>query len=316
LKETDQRQHANFYLNIPGETCVIYGGLQCLQQARQMIEELVGELFDTWFKRLDLCLDLPGVSLTEAFLPAFRENQFVTSASRWNAWDGREGVSGFTAGSNKRLQLNVYDKLREVSRKSELYQRAMKLRWGGTNPASATRIEHQIRKQWLDQFILIKADDVLQSLPAIVDRLTEIVQRPFFVLTAEAVDRLNKHQGRTQRLPAWLQAVATFRTLAGAAPVQLERVQRSQLSCPKAIRTALGYLTTAAANRDACVTTVHEVVEFLREMLELNDLTDADVAQSWEKKARQLGIYRSSQDFPFGSRNDQPPEPQEDHACF
>ena len=315
-RNQDSRQHANFYLKIMGQACLVDGALATLAKAEEIIKELGGTLHDDWVKRIDLALDLPDVDLQEVFLPAFRETHFVASGSQWNAWDGKQGCTGFTIGTQSRCKLNVYDKLAETKKKDELYQLAMQQnRWGGRVPKSATRIEYQLRKPWLDQFCLTTTEHVLKLLPAIVARLTELEKRPFFALTAQAVDRKNKHQSRCPRLPAWIKAVRTFQDLAGEPSEPLKRVQRSRIDGRKGTLSAVGYLQSIAAQSGRCVSNASDLIEFLREQIDRNEITDADLQIKWEKKARKAGTFRESQDFPFGKRSPQT-DSGESEACF
>ncbi|MCB9950052.1 MAG: hypothetical protein H6824_03645 [Planctomycetaceae bacterium] len=315
-RNQDSRQHGNWYLKVTGEGCVQLGAMTCYRKAGEIVQELGGVLYDQWVKRIDFALDLPDVDLKAEFLDAFRQEHFLTSSKSWNPYDGPEGCSGFTVGTMNRVKLNVYDKLRQAKKKDELYQLAMQQnRWGGRIPNAATRIEYQIRKPWLDEYGLCRADDVFRMIPAIISRLAELEKRPFFAMTNGPVDRKNKHQNRCGRLPAWVKAVATFQTLAGQPHEPLERVNRELIGGKRALQSAMGFLTSAAAKSGRCIATSADLVEFLREQIERNEVVDEDIFQKWEKKARKEGTFRESQDFRFGNRSDAKDE-QEEEECF
>jgi|GEM_PF-1807802 len=304
-KGGQDRQHANLQLKITGEACLLIGAMKCRQQAEQMIEELGGYSTDRWIRRIDVCLDLPDVDLCEWMLPAFLDQRFLSSASRWNPWDGRQGCSGFTVGNMKSLTLNVYDKLRSTLKQSEAYQLGMRQnRWGGCVPKSATRIEYQIRKMWMDQFQISQSKEVFQSLPAILHRLTEPEKRPFFVMTTSKIDRVNKHQSRAERHPDWMKVVGTFRTLIGTPTEPLRKIERGQLTCLKAGQMALGYLTSFAAQTGRLIETASDLLDTAKALFEINGFSDEMIHSKWLKKALAAGTLNEPQSFDFGQNSE------------
>lgn len=112
---TDARLHANLHLIITGEACLLQGAQTSRMLATDILTELGGMVKDFWTKRIDVCLDVPGFDLNDWLLPAFAQQHFLTNASKWNPWDGKQGCTGFTVGSRRRASLNVYDKLKQTA---------------------------------------------------------------------------------------------------------------------------------------------------------------------------------------------------------
>lgn len=299
-RQSDRRGNANFYLNVTGEACVIDGALRIHDWVHQTLEELGGDLRDEWMKRIDICLDLPGIGLQDWMGPAFHNGHFKTASREWGCHEGKEGKHGLVLPTGS-CRLSIYDKLRETySKKKELYRLAMGQRWGGCKPLAATRIEFQLRKPWLDQYGLRTTDAVLQNLPAIVLLLMQTDSRPFFCFTDGAVDRENQHQSRSSVHPEWLRIVRTMVALAGRPSEPLARVDRGQITAERACRNAIGYLTSAAAEQGAELTSVEDVGHYLIQLAHQNEIGDGHVQASLAKKTQQRCTRTESTEFPYG----------------
>jgi len=163
-RDSHKRQLYNYSCIMSGEACLVLG----IEQGRRIVTDIIsllgGTVVDEWVKRIDLCLDVPGLSLQRELLPVFEAGHLTTTASVWNPWDGKKGKTGFTVSSRGRVTLNCYDKVIDVLRKGDgVYLAAMEQRrWHGRTPDAATRIEYQVRKAWLDSYQLRTAELVLE----------------------------------------------------------------------------------------------------------------------------------------------------------
>jgi hypothetical protein len=295
-RKADRRLH-NFLLRVTGEPCLMIGYQAAWDAAWAIIEQLGGRVVDDWVRRVDLCIDIPGLSVRDQLMPAFQANSFVTTARQWNSWDGCDGLTGFTVGSLPRLKLNVYDKVADVLKKHQgLYQRAMiDRRWFGAMPEQATRIEWQIGKEWLDQYGEFESSKVFGDLGSIVSRVAALGPdpRPFFCMTTAAPDRENGNQARSDVLPLWAKVVNTMWDWSGNPLGKLERIQRGKISCKKAWQMTVGILTGVADVWGRECLNWNGLQRVLRELYERNDCDDKAIARSWKRKARKSGTWDS-----------------------
>lgn len=295
------RQLYNFSIQIPGHVCVVHGWEDSRDQVLLWIREWGGNLIDEWVRRLDLCLDLAGLDPDDKLFPACSAGQFLSTAKRDNISRSNDQITGYSVGQTP-LRLVIYDKRAEVLQKgNEIYLRAMQQqRWNGTLPDAATRIEYQIRGPWLKDFGLKSADAVIDAFPAIMQKVTRTDSYPFFVLTDQQPDREGSHQSRCDVLPLWQQLIDEFCRLSGRPAAPLARSLRAPMVSKRCCDMAIGYLTTAAAQRSREIDSRRDLVEFFEELLTLNNVSDELLQRKFEQKARRLGNFVQMTQFPIG----------------
>jgi transglutaminase-like putative cysteine protease len=196
----------------------------------------------------------------------------------------------------------IYDKrLETFAKKPEAYQRAMiQNRWSDNIPESATRIEYQIRREWFAERGLKTVESVLNNLGGIIAFLTKCEDRPFFFLTDRVPDRECRHQNRAQPHESWRRAVAIMQEQAGKPMQEIRRLDRSMMKSSRAIRVAIGHVQTAAAQLELNIGGCDDLVWVFSELLRRTGITDEEVSQQWEAKARRAGTYGRVTGFPFG----------------
>lgn len=285
-RHSSGRKNANYRLQAPGESCLMVGLLGILDFQDSVIRELGGQLVDSWLQRADFCADLPGVSIYDYLLPAFKNTHFLTTTPRWNTHTGHGGDTGFSFHS-KGLTLNVYDKLKEVQCKGDIYKQAMlQYRWGGQLPKAATRIEWQTRKPWLGTDSIRSRSDLISLLGNIVARLTGANSRQIVRFTTASPDRKNCNQGRAKTDPRWAEINQAFQMGFPEGIKPLPQLQRSGITGDQLVKIAVGCLTKAAAQQGIQIHSVEEAVAFLKR----HSPNDAKWHQSWETHAIKLGI--------------------------
>ena len=289
------RQLSNFYLKIPGETCLVHGFDEVRNQVLAWLEDWGGSLQDEWIRRLDFCLDVPGLNLHEVIFPASRSGQYLSTVRKNSYYRDGDRITGFETGSSAAAQLVIYDKLAEVlSKHAGVYARAViERRWAGTVPDSAARVEYRFGSEFLRQFGLTTATDVIARMSDIVERLIQTEQRPFFMLTDGVPDRKGRHQGRVDVLPQWAEIVAAIRTHAGQPRAPLKRLERQLISVSRSLAQVVGYLTSAAAQLSQEIEGKVDLVEQLRQMLECHGVSDDVIRSKWLEHFR---------DWPSGLR--------------
>lgn len=294
------RKQANFYLKIPGTACLMFGVVRCAKLARRILRSLGGALTDIWLRRLDLCLDLPEMDLREDLLPTYEAAQFLTTATKWNPWDGKDGKTGFTIGQAPRLLLNVYDKKLDTFRRhDEPYQQAMiASRWGGVIPEHATRIEYQVNRDWFAANGLNSVDRLRRLRAEFVHKLTSFGPYPFFCLRDRPVDRENRHQDRSEVAPLWRAIVERFQDQVANPQQKLFPPRHGRITCSRATSTAVGLLLKAGAQLGRTIMTIDELKELLGTLCEVNELDDSVVFERSSRKRRELGLV-DGEELPF-----------------
>lgn len=296
------RQLPNFYLKIPGEACVLRGAKQLHQQVLAFLGEFDFVLTDSWFRRFDVCLDLPGWGFGEYFAPACEAKQYFGSGTRSAPY--REGIqtTGFSVKTGA-LELAIYDKLQETcSKKSEAYLNAMVLnRWGGQLPEAATRIEYRIYREMLSGLGLNTVDRCLEALPSLISKVSRFDEHPFFVLTDCVPDRKGRHQDRACVHPDWKEAIEKMRKLAGEPLLPLKHLDRSMMGASRCMQNAVGYVLTAAAQLGHLIEGKEDIIAVFTHLLTLNQITDDEIAVKWGDKARRAGTFETVSKFPFGN---------------
>ena len=259
-----------------------------------------GQLVDEWFRRIDVCLDLPGVDVGEELVPAAHNDQFVASGKRWKRHDTDQGKTGFEVGSRNALFLRVYDKLLQTRSQPAVYQTAMEQRrWNGELPKAATRVEYSIAKAWLDRFGLSSSDEVLRRLPDIMAR---VIDGPFvlFRMTDRPVLKGTKNQSRIPTHPLWEMVGEAFKEFAGPSGQELEPIERGTMALSRIFANLKGYITTAAVEMGMLVESFPDAISVVRELNRRNEATDSDWQQAYEPKARKSGLSEDMTAFPFG----------------
>ena len=228
---------------IPSRLLMSVGTTRALEIVDDVIFSMGGDLRERKVSRVDACVDLPGVHVSE-FVDPYRKGWLVTRASSRAEYDVglRQGAyyvgtrpTGFMVGKSP-LSLRVYDKLQEVSKDAEKLALLRDRRWGG-QPEAATRVEYEIGRERLKSFGVDTVEDWLEKRGSICQVLT----REWFRLTAGEVDR--KHADRTPILPLWEfvgQQFADWTDFQGY--VDLTPLQQLDVDNSRLANSALGFL--------------------------------------------------------------------------
>lgn len=301
FRENASRQLSNFLLTVPGKACLLDGAMFVREWAHQIIEDLGGRLADEWIRRVDVCVDLPGVNPRAELLPACQAQQYLATARRGNVHFDQRGLTGFTIGSCNRVQLQIYDKLLEtISKNDPEYHLAMCQKRWGTLVCQATRVEIRVGRDWLSQFMKYDAETILQNLGSLMHQLLGEESRCFFKLLAEAPDRKNNHQTRTQTLPLWNTISDLFLSRAGKQELKFQRINRGLITMDRLYKTVRSMLAKAAAMRGERFTSLDEAQQLFANLHEINCGTDAELANIWNRKRVELGMTAESLEFDFG----------------
>lgn len=144
----------NAVLKIGSDACSANGVPFCIQQAYDLIDQLRGKITGNKLSRVDESIDLPNVHVSELVMP-YCEDRVITRASDWHFHGTGKFSTGKTGASwGKDPMLRIYDKLTECERhrKTAYLDWLIAHRFDGVRPKEATRVEFQMRREYITGF--------------------------------------------------------------------------------------------------------------------------------------------------------------------
>lgn len=241
LMDTDEPlgDQPNGSVRIPSRTLMEFGTLPTWKMVMHWFEAMGAELYMNKLSRVDACVDLPGVPVTE-FMQPFRDGWVVTRGrtrtehelQTRSDYSGTK-ATGFTVGKAPML-VRVYDKLLESSRDMMKLQLLVKNRWGQF-PTAATRVEFEIHRQRLQRLGVDSFEDWLEKRGAICEQIA----REWFRLTDGPVDR--NHADRAKTHPIWELAISAFgEWCGGSQQVELTPLLKGEVDMSRMSNQAVG----------------------------------------------------------------------------
>ncbi|MCG6154662.1 hypothetical protein [Rubinisphaera margarita] len=296
------RRFHNFSLTVPGGPCLIHGGLAVREWAFKIVNALGGGIHDEWIRRLDVCVDLPGLNPRQDLFPACCGNQF-TSTAKHHRVDCHQGeTETFTLSSTDRLTLQIYDKLREATSKNDpVYLQSMiDNRWNGTLPKAATRVELRVYRNWLAQWEDDHVERILSNLGSVVERLLPETGKAFFRLLDRAPDRKNKHQSRCEVHPLWKIIREVLVQQETEQDLEFKRVRYGAVSQRRLFSMIKSLLLRCAVEQNRTIRDIRGAKELLHDLSYANDMNDWAWYEAWKEKASKHGLYDAAIEFDFG----------------
>lgn len=252
----------NVRIHVGSMVLMAFGLEEVYRMARGVVESMGGEIIGEKLSRIDPCLDVLGVPVTE-FVQPFASGQVVRRGKKCGVfWDGSD-PTGLTVGRGA-VMLRIYDKLAECEQSGPKFDVLLQMRYGGEIPAAATRVEFQLRRKVLKELSIETVSDWIAKRASVLDYLTA----HWFRLTSEEVDRENTQRAGPSSL--WQRVCEGFSSWAGVAllPAVRDRVKRQVLEVGGLMRQAFGCVTSAAAVRGRLVSSWGDMVRFLMDQVE------------------------------------------------
>jgi hypothetical protein len=245
----------NVFVNIGSVFLMAMGGLDnAWPVVRSMVEGFGGKIDVVKMTRVDVCVDMPGVSVVE-FVEPFLQNRFVSRAHKSSFHKDGKRYTGFSIGTD--IMLRVYDKLEEVSKKSETGKLDVLVNevWGYL-PEHATRVEFQVRSEKLRTFGIVTLEDYFDKRA----RLCSYLSGQWFRLTEEVPDSSNQANFECTQL--WKYVWHYFMEWScpyGGKPEPIKRVRTIRSDPEQMLKQAVGCLTSVAAMSGSYVMTAGEL---------------------------------------------------------
>ncbi len=177
--------------------------------------ELIGfEITSTRINRVDLCVDLK-IPMQE-FQQAFFEKRIVAAPRKGCIYFDRSQDVEFETlqfgVKDAPIKIRMYNKVAECRHQEKKCLVMQALRWQGEIPEAATRVEYQLRGEWLSQqFSTITLEQFEQNIGSIVEYLTT----HWFRIVDHENDQ--KHYDRMQLSPLWQRVQDAFKKWSGPA---------------------------------------------------------------------------------------------------
>jgi hypothetical protein len=152
--------------------------------------------------RVDICVDLVGVAMSDVG-KLTESGQYICRAHGRATHHAGQRVETVTFGDKARtLVCRIYDKVRELLGDDPVkYAKylALKPRWGTDELVDVTRVEFELRRDTLRERLVNTVNDLISKAPSLCRWLTGQWLR----LTADPVDRENRHQDRARVHRLW-----------------------------------------------------------------------------------------------------------------
>jgi hypothetical protein len=226
------------------------GVIVAWQQALRTLKHLGVIVYSNTLYRLDACLDLPGVDVG-LFCEAISHGEVISRVKSQASFNksAKGEWQGCAIGNRKGVRIVFYDKIEELKAHPGIESEAkrevlIQQRWG-VAPERATRVEFQIRGEWLRQRY-----QGLRSVEDVLGRLADVVAflaTGFFRIVDGEVDRDNNNQSRAEVSPMWNRVIEGFCDWAGGDAAQLIKVEKKPANREKAIKRLLSSAVSVAA---------------------------------------------------------------------
>lgn len=182
------------------------GLLNAWEDIQGMIETFQGKIESVKLSRLDGCVDLPEVDVSE-YVRRYETNSFVSKARKGGVFNDGKRKIGFKLGTGK--QVRIYDKRLEVEHQPEKMMILIQTRWGGRYPDCATRVEFQIGAEDLRDLSIQTLQDYRQKRSALFTYLSQ----DWFRMTDTAPK--NNHHSRIETANVWKTVQEAFKAWTG-----------------------------------------------------------------------------------------------------
>ena len=277
-----KKQTPTIRIRITGEQCLIHdsGVAGLIKHIKETLRGLGSNVIKLAVSRVDLCLDLAGISV-ETFKNAHFNQQFSTKSRSHSGHensgdDAPDSIdretwrylksNGYTFYYGRSpMQLRVYDKLAELQHKLKprKWQAMINRRWGGHVPKAATRVEFEIRRERLKNYGIDTVEHLETRCAALVHKLS----REWFRYTTKTTKGCRNAQ-RLETLPAWVMVQEGFDTVfKGNIDHDLTPIPKEECDVSALVKQALGVLLKCAECQGANHETYDDFAAYAVELM-------------------------------------------------
>ena len=255
-RESPGRTAPNVIIRADGTQCLNRGVVGCLDLGRKLICDAGGTILKEKLSRVDMCLDLPGVSIAP-FAKAYDERRYICRATKRTKVEST-GITLYLGKSP--LMLRIYDKAVQLKEQPDIIKQFLMIerRWHGEAPESATRVEFQLNRGALKQRGIDSPADYLLKRGDLIHYLCQ----DWIRFTARAVDKTNTTRARV--LPLWKKVATGFANWAGSSTGQdLSPLPTDTMDVRQLLKQAIGAVLTAAVLQGLSPQTPIHVISYV-----------------------------------------------------
>ena len=233
------------FVSIGSITLMKIGHQRAWDDVKSLLTCLGFETIRDVVSRVDLCVDLPDVSMRPV-QECVEDERIICRAGKYGEFGTFETMETYYRGKGPML-VRIYDKANEV--KDDPIKKAVmvKMRWGD-DQEKAVRVEFQLRRKTLaKRFSIQSTNELFKNLGTISKWSTE----KWFRLTDRRVDRKNKNQSRAKNCEFWQTVQAKFRQWT------IEAIERKPMKESEVVpdfqaleKQAIGCISKIAAHKD------------------------------------------------------------------
>lgn len=255
---TSKEAHFNVRVEIGSLPLIVYRLEEVWAEIEYRLEQMGGKILRTCLSRVDLCVDLPGVSPT-AFVEALLHGNVICRARKkryFNVLDiadsdsvelglYQEGVqkTGISIGAGNIL-LRIYEKIRESQNREDKLLALVEHRFGEL-PEVATRVEFELKSEALRNLTILGKADFIHTLEDWFLCRTEIMEylcNHWVRFLKPGADKHNTDRlTEEDYLPEWQSVLSLFRSWMGEALCTVDRtVKRVKMTCETYLRQIVG----------------------------------------------------------------------------
>jgi len=272
----------NLRIRMTSNALMVKGEVELLSAIQDLLAELGYEWDHAADTRIDLCVDLVGVTIEDFYEP-YVARHVIKRARKASTVENNDKIETLKVGMGD-VQVRIYNKLVEAAKNPEKFAIMMNHRWGGNCEGGATRVEFQLRGDAIKEILGTNDHEVVSvSMPKLIEYLTD----SWFRMTDGPVDRENKHQSRAETSPLWKQVIQHFVDWAGEFKEAMVRPIRQIKVTTKQLEQQLSGLMAAVLAR-SCSAESLDPVAALRECHVVITRVLESIADKYEDKRQQL----------------------------
>ena len=240
----------NVKVEVSGERCLVYdgGADAAIRSAEHFLERLGAQIDRESVNRVDFCADLPELNI-KRFVVDYLTERWTCRSKIHNPRFNPDGISlYFGTGA---LILRIYDKLGEMKSSAlrgapAKFEHMIQKRWHGKEPAFATRVEFQLRREWMRKNGIGGYNSLVQKSPAILEYLTGAADKRWFRFLTQKAN--HKHTEKNETSPRWRTVQETFLNQFYWKE-EIVQIDPNKADVTTLLKQALGVIEAAASNR-------------------------------------------------------------------
>lgn len=246
-EDTKTSNFPTLQIQAMGTACMMHGLDGVWEYAKRFCELIGFTISGTRVNRLDICADVAGVDMA-SFYDLFQCRAFVTKARAFDLKlkGGKElrCETMYFGSRDSGILGRIYDKLTEARRDEAKFLWMVAHRWGGVEPACATRVEFEMSGAKLNELFSLTT---LEQVCGAIGDIVEYCCMKWLRFTDERNDQ--KHYELMQLAGVWRQVVDAFYSWSGDPSGHVKRKEKLIPETKRQISNWVGTLANIFAKK-------------------------------------------------------------------